>query len=253
MGLEESKPSQSSRTRRLDIRWFAAFSFLIVAVHELHELAHAVTARMLCGEWPSRDFNAWHLAAPCSTSWPTAAGPLFSYAVMFGGVILAARSVKYRLPALAVIFAANPFARIFTVAMGGGDEMVVARQIVTSLHDPLLHNAVLAVVLAICGSVIVLRWRSIPNRGALRIAWAFTVLVWPMVFTGLALFLVGNRTLKAGVLATPTVGGAAFLVLLVSGAAAVLSLLTLPWLVGTTPEDRSAIPTNDQRRLKMAG
>src|SRR5687768_3668815 len=41
------------------LQWFTAFSFLLLAVHELHELAHAVTGRLLCGAWPVRDFNAW--------------------------------------------------------------------------------------------------------------------------------------------------------------------------------------------------
>jgi len=42
-------------------RWFAAFSCLLLAVHEIHELVHAVTGRILCDEWPTRDFNAWRL------------------------------------------------------------------------------------------------------------------------------------------------------------------------------------------------
>jgi hypothetical protein len=213
-------------------RWFIAFSFLLVAVHEAHELAHAVTGRILCGEWPARDFNAWRFVGACSSWWPTAAGPLFSYALMLLGSTLAIRSATHRWAGIAILFAANPFARIFTVAMGGGDEMVVAQRIAQMAERTAgLRVFVLTLVLAVCGAAIIAGWRAM--RGVARRGVLFPlVLLWPMVLTGIALFVIGNGFLKAGVLTVPTITGAPLLVVVVSGAAVVLAGITRQWLSG---------------------
>lgn len=198
-------------------RWTVAFSFLILTIHEAHELVHALVARAICGAWPVRDFNAWHLVGGCTSRWPTAAGPLFSYAVMLLGALIAARSSSvWRSIGIATIFAANPFARIFTAVMGGGDEMVVGRN----------RIAVVLFVVAICGAALVAAWRfmkGVPHR----VAWFVFGTLWPMVLTGVALFVIGNRALRAGVLAEPTIAGAPLLVMLVSGLAAVMAIVTV--------------------------
>lgn len=217
-------------TRGTFVRWFAAFSLLLLAIHEAHELAHAVAGRILCGAWPIRDFNAWHLATECPSWWPTAAGPLFSYLLMFIGAALALRNASHRWLGIAILFAANPFARIFTAAMGGGDEMVVMQRIANvEQRTPLLRAAVLLFVLIICGTAIVAGWRAM--RGTPRRALLFPlVLLWPMILTGVALFAIGNGLLKAGVLATPIIAGAPLLVMLVSAIAAALAVITHRWL-----------------------
>jgi hypothetical protein len=187
----------------------------------------------MCDEWPIRDFNAWRLAGDCASWWPTALGPLFSYALMALGCALAVRGVIYRWLGVAVIFAANPFARIFTAAMGGGDEMVVAQRLANfPERTPVLRLLVLLFVLAICGSAVVIGWRAmqgVARRGALFVL----ILLWPMILTGVALFVIGNRLLKAGVLAAQSIGGAPLLVTVVSGVAALLAVLTHKWLLGT--------------------
>jgi hypothetical protein len=210
-------------------RWFVAWSFLLLAIHEAHELAHAVAGRLVCGHWPVRDFNAWRFVGECTSYLPTAAGPAFSYALMFIGALLAHRT-KHRWAGIALLFAANPFARIFTAIMGGGDEMVVGQYVSQSATRTLsLRLAVLAFVVAICGSAIVAGWRAMKTVPRKALVFAL-LLAWPMILTGVALFVVGNGLLNAGVLASPMIGGAPLLVLLVSGAAAVLAALTLRWL-----------------------
>ena len=216
--------------RAARLRWFTAFSFLLLAVHEAHELAHAVVARLLCGEWPVRDFNAWRLVGECASWWPTAAGPLFSYALMAVGSMLALRGTTHRWVGIAILFAANPFARIFTVAMGGGDEMVVAQRIANLPTRTIgLRLTVLSFVLIICGGAALAGWRAMRNVTRRGVVFAL-LLVWPMVLTGVALFVVGNGLLKAGVLEEPAVTGAPLLVALVSGLAVLLTGLTSRWL-----------------------
>lgn len=211
-------------------RWFAAYSFLLLAIHEAHELAHAVTARAVCGVWPVRDFNAWRIPVECASWAPTAAGPLFSYLLMaVGGALV--RRASSRWGGVALIFAANPFARIFTAVMGGGDEMVVGQRISgLASRTPMLRVAVIAFVTLVCGAAIVAGWRSMAGMKR-RVLWFVVVLVWPMVLTGIALFVVGNRLLRAGVLALPLIGGAPLLVIVVSAVAAALAALTHRWLL----------------------
>lgn len=224
------------------IRWFLAFSFLLLAVHEAHELAHAVAGRLICEEWPVRDFNAWRLTGPCASWWPTAAGPLFSYALMAIGVIVARRG-ECRWAGIALLFAANPFARIFTVVMGGGDEMVVAQRIAgVAARTPLLRGIVALFVLAICGSAIVAGWRALSHVPR-RALWFTALLLWPMILTGTLLFAIGNRLLRNGVLADPVMTGAPGLVMLVSVASFVLAALTARWLCSTSAPPAATAPS----------
>jgi hypothetical protein len=213
----------------MSLRWIAAYSFLLLTIHEAHELAHAVTGKIVCDEWPLRDFNAWRFAGGCTSWLPTLAGPLFSYALMLAGAILASKSAS-RWTGVALLFAANPFARIFTAAVGGGDEMVVASRLAgTATRTPALRAMVLLVVLAICGSAVVAGWRAmsaLPRRAV----WFAFVLLWPMIMTGVLLFVIGNRLLRAGVLAEPAIAGTPPLVWIASTAFLVGATVTLRWL-----------------------
>jgi len=210
-------------------RWWIAFSLLILAVHEAHELVHVLTGRALCGIWAERDFNRWWFTTDCATVWPTVAGPLFSYALMFLGAALALRT-RERWMGIALLFAANPFARLFTAMMGGGDEGVIGRHIAgVTEKTPAVHAAVLVVVAALCGTVIAAGWRAMAGTRR-RVLWFLAALIWPMVLTGTLLFVIGNRLLGAGVLAEPKVAGAPMLVVVVTVVVFALSAGTARWL-----------------------
>jgi hypothetical protein len=220
----------------LRVRWWIAFSLLILAIHEAHELAHVLTGRVLCGTWAARDFNAWWFTAECSSVLPTVAGPVFSYLVMIAGALAALRvRPSLRWAGVALLFAANPFARIFTAAMGGGDEMVVGKRIAaTAARTPAVPLLVLLFVAAVCGTSLILGWRAM--RGLRRRTLWFVVLtIWPMIVTGTLLFAIGNRLLRAGVLAEPKLAGAPPLVLVVTAVVVVLACLTFRWLSRQPP------------------
>ena len=219
------------RDHAFSARWSVAFSLLILAVHELHELVHVVTGRLLCGTWAERDFNAWWFVRDCPTVMPTVAGPVFSYVVMLAGAALASSAKSaWRWTGVALVFSANPFARIFTAVMGGGDEMVVGRHIAGGADRTwTVRVAVIVVVATICGTAIAVAWRAMRDLKR-RALWFAALLLWPMVLTGVLLFVVGNRLLRAGVLVEPAVGGAPLLVVLVTVAVFVLTGLTIRWL-----------------------
>ena len=223
--------SPGAATNTLTLRWWLAFSLLILAIHEAHELAHVLTGKAVCGTWAARDFNAWWFTGPCESVLPTTAGPIFSYLTMFAGAAIAFRpKPPYRWAGVALLFSANPFARIFTAAMGGGDEMVVGRRIAGVVNrTPAVHALVLIVVAAICGAAIIMGWRT--TQGLKRRALCFVgMLLWPMILTGTLLFVIGNRLLRAGILAEPTIAGAPLLVMLVTVVVFALTGLTVRWL-----------------------
>ena len=213
-------------------RWFVAYSFLLLAVHEAHELAHAAVGRIICGEWPVRDFNAWHFTRECASWLPTAAGPVFSYALMLIGALMIAKGSRWT--GVAVLFAANPFARIFTAVMGGGDEMVMGQRIADlPSRTPTLRIVVAAIVVALCGAAVVAGWRGMAGLRR-RGLWFAIVLLWPMVLTGVALFVVGNRLLRANVLSSPVIAGTPLLVILVSAVSVVIAIAMRRSLVTPT-------------------
>jgi hypothetical protein len=213
----------------MSARRLVAFSALILVIHELHELAHTATGRLLCGGWGGRDFNSWFLPEGCNSWVPTLMGPLFSYLVMLVGALLTRRDA-HRPVGLALLFAANPFARLFTAVMGGGDEMVLARAWSgIAQKTPMLRAAVLLVVGAICVTFIVIGWRA--TRGFRRRVLTFiTMLLWPMILTGVLLFAIFNPLLKRGVLATPGLGGEPLFVTIVTAASLLMLAVTARWL-----------------------
>jgi hypothetical protein len=212
----------------LSWRFLLAFSSLALLLHELHELAHTVTGRLLCGGWGTRDFNVWRLAEGCTTYVPTAIGPLLSYAIMYLGVALT-RSPRFRLLGVALALAPNPFARLFTALMGGGDEMVLARVLAGTGKTPVLRLAVIVVVGALALPPILAAWRGLePYRRSI----AFPLLLLaPMILTGVLYFVLGNRLLAAGVLATPLIGGDPLLIFLTTVATAIATGVTVRWLM----------------------
>jgi hypothetical protein len=225
----------------LDRRWFFALAMTIFAMHELHELAHTWTGRLLCGSWPERDFNRWALTGNCSTWIPSLMGPIFSYVVLYAGAWLAVRG-RESLGALglALLFGANPFARLFTAAMGGGDEMILARAWTGTAEKTMaLRMAVLAAVALITIPALIAAWRALAGTRR-RTATFATLLFSGIFFTGIVYMLVLNRVLAAGVLAEPVILGEPLLVFATTVITLALWMLSWRWLGGgnARPEER---------------
>ena len=216
-------PTPDTSSVRIAPGFVAAFAALALLVHELHELAHTSTGRVLCGGWGPRDFNTWALPGGCTSVVPTLAGPLFSIAVMWvGAAWLASPRPRWRPLALALVLAANPFARLITAGMGGGDEGVVVRAWTGLPRGPVAALVALVPVALLVAVPVWRAWRALDPRGRVL---AFTVLAaLPMVLTGLVLFRFGNPLLEAGVLAEPVIAGTPALVWVVTLAALAIVL-----------------------------
>jgi len=118
------------------LRVAPAFLALLFVLGETHEIVHTAVGRLLCGCWGPRDFNVWRLCEGCSEEvsfaiFATIVGPVFTFGVMWWGFVLMRPDAPPERMSLgfALVFGSMPFARIFTAAMGGGDEVYALRQI----------------------------------------------------------------------------------------------------------------------------
>lgn len=207
--------TMQARQERMGWRWAVALLPLVMVVHEAHESAHTLVGRIACGRWAERDFSRWSIQ-DCDSFWPTLAGPLLSYALMAWGLLLLRGRLRW--PGLALIFAANPLARMVTAAMGRGDEALVARIWQGGEAGwPVLASG--AVVMLLGSVALVGAWQALAGVRARAAAFAFGAVI-GMALTG-SLLPVFNRLLQAGVLAAP-----------VAGAPALVHLVTVVCLFG---------------------
>lgn len=201
---------------RTSLRYLLGFTALLLLAHELHELAHTAAGRAICGAWGPRDFNSWSLAPGCTALLPTLVGPLFTYLLIWCSGLPALR--RHRGWGLALVLAPNPFARLFTAALGGGDEGVLVRAWTEWDRGLLATTITLALVACLTLYPLWRAWRMVPAPG--RAGRFVLLLVWPMVVTGILLFLVGNRLLTLGVGTAPVFAGAPLLIWIVTAIAA---------------------------------
>lgn len=224
---------------RLGWRWGMAFVALALVAHEAHELGHTLAGRLVCGRWALRDFSVWAIPG-CDSSWPAAWGPVVSYLLMGLGGWLAWHGPHTRQRVgLALLFAANPLARIITVASGHGDELNVARALAGSpVTTPAIQALALAVTVVLAGTAMLAGWRG--SAGLRHRPAVFVLLMLAAILiTGPGLGLI-NRALHAGVL-TQRVAGAPALVHLVTLFSVAVLAASARWLQGgTRPADARA-------------
>lgn len=200
---------------KLTLRFSIAFMMCTFVLHEAHELVHTSVGRLICGCWGLRDFNTWQLCDGCGEQKPyaimaTFAGPLFTYIMLWIGALLTGKTKTAAQNAMgfSLLFANKPFARIFTAATGGGDE-------VSGLNF-LLKNHMLAWII---GFTVVMLITIIPLYKAFnlienkyRTGWFILFLVGPMLIEWIVIFGFMNNLLKQGVLSNYWILGSPVLV-----------------------------------------
>jgi len=186
-------------------------------MHELHELIHTAVGRIICGCWGQRDFNVWQLCEGCIEDHPIAvlsvfAGPLFTFIMIWSGVyfLKTANTNRQKTLGFVLIFANIPFARIFTAAMGSGDEVTGIRI--------LLHNHTIA---WIAGLLIVLLLTVFPLYEAFtmisnkkRVGYFLLFLLVPMLLDMVIVFGLMNTLLKKEILSNYWILGSPILITL---------------------------------------
>ena len=209
-------------------RWLLAAFFAVLVAHDLHELIHTGTGRLICGAWGPRDFNVWSLAPGCESWVPTLMGPVLSWTLMWLGVLLlASASEGRRWIGLALVFAPNPLGRLLPALQGGGDEGVVARYFL-GREGPWARVALVIAAALIILPPLVMAWKTLaPERRGL---WFFLLFIGGILVTGPLYIVLGNGLLARGVLTAPGFLGAPQLIELASLGALAGLVLTARWL-----------------------
>ncbi|MEO7522699.1 MAG: hypothetical protein ABIT58_01320 [Ferruginibacter sp.] len=189
-----------------------AFLLFTIVMLEMHEMVHIIIGRMICGCWGTRDFNTWHLCEGCgelhSFAWlATLAGPLFSFAMMWLGMLLLYSSdVPKKSIGFCLVFANIPFGRITQVMKGAGDEMVVARQLLKQSFDNNQITFICSVIVAIIVLPPVVKAFSVLSN---RRRWFYLicVLTLPLLFILLYILVGMNSLLNNGFLSSSWIMG----------------------------------------------
>ncbi|HEX6590244.1 MAG TPA: hypothetical protein VF039_14655 [Longimicrobiales bacterium] len=128
-----------------------------------HELVHHLVARATCGAWGTMTFSTFELATGCEPAGPvllaTLAGPVLTYLMMYAGAALILRGRT--LAGVTLVLANLPLARLVTVLMRGGDEMVLGR---AWIGGDAAWPVLLALTIALLAGPVALAWRAIANR-----------------------------------------------------------------------------------------
>jgi hypothetical protein len=142
-------------------RTLASYALLLYVCGAAHEMAHHFTGAIVCHHFGRITFNLFVTSEPCSgTVAPQAAGPLLSYIVGWIGALLLMAATK-QLLGFGLVAATLPYMRMLSAWTGGGDESVIARQLLGSGDHRLLVGAM---VTAIVLPPLVIAYRSLSNE-----------------------------------------------------------------------------------------
>ena len=196
---------------KLNFRYCVALYCITMLYASLHELVHHFVARMVCGAWGYKTFNSFETACADgdhTSLIATAAGPIFSFLMMYVGWYFLQQgqtSFKKHL-GFALIFAQLPAQRMSGPLMGFNDEYYIVRL----LDEASLTNQWLTAlaISAICIPPLVAAFKAIKNR--YRWAWfALFFLLLPYLLFGpffvlLEYLMVGQGILDEAILGIGT-------------------------------------------------
>ena len=141
---------------KLTVLYVLSFFSLVFLVHELHDWAHVLVARALCGCWGTRAFDAWTPCLYCRASsrelvlsW--VAGPLVNYIFIWTGWLFMDPQLELdrRCLGFSLVFAALPFPRLLGALAGGGDETTSLRLFFQHTDGSNAHQVTLAGLLLV--------------------------------------------------------------------------------------------------------
>ena len=196
---------------RLTWRYLVAFAALTILCGTSHEFAHHLTGAAICGAFGVKTFNSFDLAPGCATNpyrfWADVAGPVFTFGLMWWGMLLLRMAdERARRLGFALVFANFPINRMGFVLFGWNDEQWVTHHVIGDSRIAFWLTVLL--VWAACLPPLVVAYRAIENR--YRPLWFAGFFVLPFVFVlafaGAFLenyLLLGHHVLASSVLGVP--------------------------------------------------
>lgn len=191
---------------RLTFKNLLVFQFFFFLMHELHELAHIITGRLMYGAWGTRDFNVWRLCEPCNVAYPeiaTFAGPVFTFVLLWLGRYWLKHGASFSIRSLGFVFIFGnmPFGRIYMAATGSGDEVYGLRSLLINADHsnlPLIKLLGFIIVALICVPPLITAYRAIANKRKLVVFIA--LLIVPLMLDTVILLVLLNGLLTKGLL-----------------------------------------------------
>lgn len=198
---------------------FLSFYFFM---HEMHELAHIITGRIICGCWGPRDFNVWDLCKDCLRQKPIAiaatfTGPIFTFMMLWIGRYLLkyGKSTQNRSLGLVFILGNMQFGRIYMAAMGSGDEISGLRWLFLNpdhSNAQIIRLLTFIIVSIICIPPMITAYRAIANKRKILIYISFLII--PLVLDTLIILILLNSLLQRGLLSQVWIMGTPLLITL---------------------------------------
>ena len=211
--MSDDQGSPGRRKIRLHLTWryLIGFAALTLLCGTSHEFAHHFSGAAICGKFGYKTFNSFELAPGCDANpislWATAAGPLFTFGLMWWGLfLLRSDDERGRNFGFALIFANFPINRLLFILIHSNDEQWVAYRLYG--HSNVAWWVAIAVVWLACVPPLVVAYRAIGNRRRWLWFTGFFVLpfLYVILFAGLFLenyLLLGQRFLANTILGIP--------------------------------------------------
>jgi len=184
------------------------FLFFFFLMHELHELAHVLTGRIICGCWGTRDFNVWDLCPNCIKLNPltvlaTFAGPLFTFAMLWLGRfwIKYGKSNQYRSLGLLFVLGNMQFGRIYMAITNSGDEVSGLRSLFLNpdhSNFQIIRFVAIIIVSAICIPPLITAYQAIANKRKVLLYTGFIII--PLILDTMVILIFLNGLLEKGLL-----------------------------------------------------
>jgi hypothetical protein len=205
---------------QLTFKSLLVFLFLFFLMHELHELAHISTGRIVCGCWGTRDFNVWGLCSDCEKTNPyaviaTFAGPVFTFIMLWIGRywLKYGQSTERRSFGLALIFGNMQFGRMYMAATGSGDEITGLRTLFLNpdhSNSQLIKIITVVIVSVICIPPLIAAYRAIDNKRKILLYCSLVIV--PLILDTVIILILLNGLLQKKLLNQIWVMGAPLLV-----------------------------------------
>jgi len=198
---------------QLNFKTLLVFLFFFFLMHELHELVHIITGRIICGAWGTRDFNVWDLCKDCLLLRPwaimaTFAGPIFTFLMLWLGWywLKYGRSVQYRSLGLVFILGNMQFGRMYMAAM--------RHLFLNADHSNALLIRIVGFVIVslICLPPLIVAYQAIANKRKVFVFTGFLII--PLVLDTVVILLLLNGILEKGVLTQVWIMGTPLLITL---------------------------------------
>jgi hypothetical protein len=166
--------------------YILSFLFLVFLVHEVHDWAHTLAARISCTCWGSRIFDGWDFCAGCSVSsgeraLATIAGPLINYVLLLVGwdKLHPENTVEEKSVGVSLVFACLPLNLLMGAVSGGGDltDAIQLLQVHRSLSVHAVHVVGLLLTLILTVPPIIRAFVQLPGYQGKLIVFPVLLLV----------------------------------------------------------------------------